>query len=150
MNLLLSIPAPPQIHLISLSVNKLDAVRLFITWSKTCFNYSGVTTFSIFCINRNFWKCFVAESERNLLNTCLLFATLSTLAIVIKGSIKLLNSLALGKVVLIISRSISAIAKFLNKAFLWAEFHLTSFLISYVSFFLSYWWPQHSFLKINF
>ena len=57
-----------------------------------------------------------AESSRSLLKALLRFATESSLAIVIKGSMKDLNSFALGTVVLISSLSIKAIARFFIKA----------------------------------
>ena len=68
-----------------------------------------------------------ALSDLNLLKACLLLATESSFALVIRGSMNFLSSFAFGSVVLIISCSIKAIARFLNKAFLWAEF-LLSFL----------------------
>ena len=63
-------------------------------------------------------KFIKSRLDLSLLNTYLLFATVSFLPIVIIGSINFLSSFAFGRVVLMISLSIKAIARFLNKAFL--------------------------------
>ena len=66
-----------------------------------------------------------ALSDRSLLKTCLLFDTVSSFPIVIRGSINFLSSFAFGSVVLIMSCSIKAIARFLKSAFPVSYTHLT-------------------------